>query len=255
MGSGDTTSIRMGAVASRTLSVAGPQDLTDVVFRIVDQSRYTEVLDLLYANFHTDEPMSKTLKIFDGTHRIPEADDFTLRALTENLSLMAVDPVTNRLLGVSVNGQVSRGSFPTAPDKVEVQNPGFGHILAVMAEVHARAGDIFTEVGADVIFDIKMVATDKSNRRCGLGTDLLRRSVELAHSLGYKAVKTEATGLYSRKAFERLGFRVASEFLYSEYKVEEVCVFEKIQNHRGTAFMVKQLSQNQPVTLTPPLQV
>ena len=28
-----------------------------------------------------------------GTHRIPEADDFTLRALTENLSLMAVDPV------------------------------------------------------------------------------------------------------------------------------------------------------------------
>ena len=26
--------------------------------------------------------------------------------------------VTNRLLGVSVNGQVSRGSFPTAPDKV-----------------------------------------------------------------------------------------------------------------------------------------
>ena len=27
---------------------------------------------------------------------------------------------------------------------------------------------------------------------------LYRRSVELAHSLGYKAVKTEATGLYSR---------------------------------------------------------
>ena len=74
--------------------MAGPQDLTDVVFRIVDQSRYTEVyevklqytkvepcikyleiyifqvLDLLYANFHTDEPMSKTLKIFDGEYDI-----------------------------------------------------------------------------------------------------------------------------------------------------------------------------------------
>ena len=70
------------------LSVAGPQDLTDIIFRIVDQSRYAEVstggcwesydfyslkkslylqvLDLLYANFHTDEPMSKALKIFDG---------------------------------------------------------------------------------------------------------------------------------------------------------------------------------------------
>ena len=36
------------------------------------------------------------------------------------------------------------------------------------------------------MFDIKMVTTDKNNRRSGLGTDLLRRSVQLAASLGYK---------------------------------------------------------------------
>ena len=41
----------------------------------------------------------------------------------------------------------------------------------------------------DIIFDIKMVATDKQNRRGGLGTDLLRRSVQLANSLGYKVSK------------------------------------------------------------------
>ena len=70
-------------------------------------------------------------------------------------------------------------------------------------------------------------------------------------------MKTEATGLYSRKAFERLGFRVASEFLYTEYLVRYTCllakycvlaqdtagdqVFAGIKNHRGTAFMIKQL--------------
>ena len=37
--------------------------------------------------------------------------------------------------------------------QVEVENPGFSHILAVMAEVHARAGDIFTEVGIVVVED------------------------------------------------------------------------------------------------------
>jgi len=244
----------MGAVASRTLSVAGPSDLSDVVFRIVDQTRYTEVLDLLYSNFHTDEPMSRALKIFDGTNRIPEADDYTLRALAENLSLMAVDSITNKLLGVSVNGVVKKGSFPLTKDQVslEVSNPGFRHILQVMAEVHSRAGDIWTQVGTDIIFDIKMVATDKNNRRGGLGTDLLRRSVQLATSLGYKAIKTEATGLYSRKAFERLGFQVSSEFLYSDYEVEGEKVFEKIKSHRGTAFMTKQLTE---VQVTPPLNV
>ena len=35
-----------------------------------------------------------------------------------------------------------------------------------------------------------------------------------------KAAKTEATGLYSRKAFERLGFTVAAEFLYADYEVK-----------------------------------
>ena len=100
--------------------MAGPSDLSDVVFRIVDQTRYTEVLDLLYNNFHTDEPMSRALKIFDGTNRIPEADDYTLRALSENLSLMAVDSITNKLLGVSVNGVVKKGSFPITSDQVFV---------------------------------------------------------------------------------------------------------------------------------------
>ena len=39
------------------------------------------------------------------------------------------------------------------------------------------------------------VTTDKTRRKAGLGKDLLRRSVELAKVLGFKAVKTEATGL------------------------------------------------------------
>ena len=160
----------MGAVTSRSLSVGGPQDLSDVVFRIVDQSRYTEVLDLLYTNFHTDEPMSQALKIFDGTNRIPEADDYTLRALSENLSVMAVDSITNKLLGVSVNGLVRKSDFPMSRGQVsyccfyylvsaltnelpapcqvsgEIQNNGFRQILAVMATVHHRAGDIWAKV-------------------------------------------------------------------------------------------------------------
>ena len=40
---------------------------------------------------------------------------------------------------------------------MEVQNPGFGHILAVMAEVHARAGDIFTEVNIMMMMMTMMI--------------------------------------------------------------------------------------------------
>ena len=129
------------------MSVAGPTDLSDVVFRIVDESKYAEVLALLYTNFHTDEPMSRALRIFDGENRIPEADEYTLRALRENLSVMAVDSITNKLLGVSVNGIVRKSSFPASIDEVNgIKNPGFRHILLVMFNAHRQAGDIWTKV-------------------------------------------------------------------------------------------------------------
>ena len=47
---------------------------------------------------------------------------------------------------------------------------------------------------SDILFDIKMLTTDKLNRKGGLAGDLLRRSVDLAKCLGFKGIKTEATG-------------------------------------------------------------
>lgn len=168
-----------------------PSDLSDIMFRIVDQSRFAEVLSLLYSNFHTDEPMSRALKIYDGVHRLPDVDAYTLRALGENLSIMAIDPITDKLLGVCINGLVKKTDEYKEHEFVD---PKFIHIINVLHGVNMRAGDIFDIMSTDTIFDIKMVATDKENRRGGLATDLLRRSVKLARNLGYTAAKTEATG-------------------------------------------------------------
>ena len=43
--------------------------------------------------------MSRALGIYDGVHRVPVVDEYTLAALNENLSVMAIDPITNKLLG------------------------------------------------------------------------------------------------------------------------------------------------------------
>ena len=53
-------------------------------YRIVDQSRYAEILDLLYTNFHTDEPMSKAVGIIkDPSDRNPTLDSFALDGLKQ----------------------------------------------------------------------------------------------------------------------------------------------------------------------------
>lgn len=63
--------------------------LQDISFRIADQSRYPEILNLLYKNFHTDEPMSKAVGMIDGDGtRVPVLDDFALNGLTQVIPKM-----------------------------------------------------------------------------------------------------------------------------------------------------------------------
>ena len=60
------------------------ESLADISFRIADQSRYPDILDLLYANFHTDEPMSKTVgMIKDPRDRNPVLDEFAIHGLDQ----------------------------------------------------------------------------------------------------------------------------------------------------------------------------
>jgi len=75
---------------------------------------------------------------------MPEADEYTLRALQENLSLMAVDSITNKLLGVAINGVVTRDtlSVPIQEDFQRKESLCEMHCLssALHYEVLCRCG-------------------------------------------------------------------------------------------------------------------
>ena len=52
---------------------------------------------------------------------------------------------------------------------------------------------------------------DPAYRSKGVATDLIRRSVLLAGTMGFTGLMTEATGAFSQKAFRRLGNRSLDE--------------------------------------------
>ena len=169
-----------------------------ISFRIANHSRYDEVQNLLYNNFHVDEPMSKTLKMYDGITRSPILNQFALDGLNENMSIIAIDDKTNRLLGVSINQTAKPSNLDPEEELQEYlktyNDTRFGHILNVLHRVNQNSGNLFNALNTDIFFDIKMVATDRTLRKGGLAKDLLQRSVDLARVLGFSAVKTEATG-------------------------------------------------------------
>lgn len=220
-----------------TDSVLSTCSTTDLNFRICGVSDYNQVIDFLYPNFHRDEPMSKSLDLVGPEMEHNEVlDEFALHGLQDNMSIAAFDASTGKLLGICIN------VIERSDDKEEdfSDNPKFAHIMEVLRRVNERSGDLFRQFNTNTLFTIKMVSTDKVNRKAGLGSELLRRSMDLSKALGFKAIKTEATGMYSRKAFTKLGFDINAEYKYKDYVVDGQAVFEKVEEpHRMITVMSK----------------
>lgn len=234
-----------GGQPTRGFSVEAENSLNNIHYRIVPPSRYEDVIRLLYGSFFTDEPMSKCLGLTDGIRRDPILDEFVYAGLEENLSIMAIDASTGKLLGACINvAAVKNEVEETLEDSLQkYKDSSFRQIVHVLYNVNRDGGDIFGEMDSNILFDIKMIAADKHNRKGGLATDLLRRSVDLAKCLGFKGIKTEATGLYSRKAFQRIGFEVKAECIYEDFVTldgEKIFIDAK-EPHRCTTLMTKKI--------------
>ena len=69
----------------------------------------------------------------------------------------------------------------------------YRHIIKILHNVNAGANeDIFQDT--DVIFDVQILGIAKHFRGHGLGSTLIKKSVELAGVLDFKKCKTEASG-------------------------------------------------------------
>ena len=64
------------------------------------------------------------------------------------------------------------------------------HLLTLMRNVLKTAGDFWSRYQCDEMFDIKYVTVDSEYARKNILTEMLQRSLCLAHILGLKVSKT-----------------------------------------------------------------
>ena len=88
-----------------------------------------------------------------------------------------------------------KASIPLAAKLRGLETQTFRHIVKVLHEVNARAdADTFAGLAADeAVFDMKVLSVRKELRTAGLGTHLLRETMELARKKGFRRIKCEAT--------------------------------------------------------------
>jgi len=193
-----------------------------LTYRVVGMSDLQKVHGLLYASFHPDEPITKHLGLCKGLNSIPDADRMVEEILTKNLAVLAEDS-TGKAVAVSVNNAcygVDLTSSQLASELGEVQDPSYKPLVAIHHQLRLMNTHIYREVGTERFFSIRMVAVDPMFRDKGIATDVIRRSVLLAGSLGYVGIKTEATGFWSRRAFQTIGLLPTSSIRYADFTYE-----------------------------------
>jgi len=221
----------------------------NIAYTIVRPHQLPVVHKLMYQSFHKDEPMTNFLGLCKGSFSIPDSDEMVEDlVLNHNLSIMATDMDTNTPLAVVLNGVMGENEALVPRSEVidSCLDPGFVPIACILHEVQLMSGGIFTKYKADRLFDVKMIATAPEARGHGLATDLVQRSVQLAACLGFRGCKTEATGTYSRKAFQKCGFDLVADVKYAQFKIGEKKVFAGIQGHEGEEEEDEEVSLESP---------
>ena len=135
------------------------------------------------------------------------------------------------------------------------------HALITNITIPRRQNDdIYDQIGIDKMFSIGMIGVEKTG--LGIATNLIRRSVLLAGTcpcslsksdrhkflagcLGFRGIKTEAPGVFSREAFERVGFQAGSTIEYNNFDFYGEKVFEGLKSgDTEITFMRKKFFQS-----------
>ena len=119
---------------------------------------------------------------------------------------IAYDRGTGRPVGAAVNNSCHKDelSLSLQQELKDVGDASYHPIQAIHHQLRHENEHIFEEIGTNKMFSIKMIGIGEEDRGQGVATNLIRRSILLAGCLGFRAIKTEATGRFSKETFQRV---------------------------------------------------
>ena len=237
-------------------------------FAIMGQADFQLVNKMLYETHHPYEVLTRHLGLVSGVGSIPDVDRQLESILLKNLTLVAYDEV-GRPVGVVVNNSSVLGELATTMEEAlaEVGDPRYRPIRAILHQLRMDNKRVYEEIGTDKMFSIRMFGVSPLAQGQGIATNLVRRSILLAGCLGFRcslldiftialfqqkpvtlasrAIKSEVTGVFGKKTFEKVGMLPASTIDYSTFEFEGSRPFAGIADRdQGITFWKKKFFQS-----------
>ncbi|CAF0721561.1 unnamed protein product [Rotaria sp. Silwood1] len=189
---------------------------------LLNNEHRKQVFDLVVDTFFRDEPLNKCLA-FEIPHEPIEFTELILSlALQDQCSFVAIDVQTQKVIGVILNiiKHNLSSTITDNQDKFDINNfqsEKLRYILNVLKHVH-RNINLFKELNTDRLLHTVIVAIDAHYRGLRLTEKLINTSITHAkNDLNLKGAFSEATSLYSSKAFIKQGYQIYDEIIYTKY--------------------------------------
>ncbi|XP_071441430.1 arylalkylamine N-acetyltransferase-like 2 isoform X2 [Hetaerina americana] len=214
-----------------------------ISFAIITEDRFSDVISHLRANFFFDEPLNRAVGLcpHPGAPHA-ELESMSLSTMKQGLSLMATLGEEDRVVGVALNGVTRPGDLEVAERQLaHSPDPKFRRIFGLLNDANKELS-LFERYNVDRIFELRIVSVDSIVRGRGLSNELMRRSVELARSKGFRLIKADTTGNFSQKMAAHSGLEPIHTVMYDEYKDSDgKIIFPTSPPHDSLKIMVKLL--------------
>lgn len=213
-----------------------------IVILPVPESRYKDVLDHVTPIFLHDEPLSHCFPPCTNGQRARDFQEYAMSQMKSGLCVVALEPrsgaadnieqlmQTGVVVGSCLNRALSRTKVvddhlrlqslkDTEDDDLLIRS-----VLRLLTTVHVKL-DIFAKLSVEEVLEIGLASVEPTHVGRGLATRMMRTSLELGASKGYKVAKADATGTASAKACQRAGMTPIYSLVYKDYKVNGKVVF------------------------------
>lgn len=220
-------------------------------FREATSEDRNDIVEFVNEHFVPYEPINKAIGLCQEGYRMPYFDKWVEDSLVSPgvVALVAEHKESDELLGVVINVIHTKDEDKDKAVQKEEEEKDLARcrrppakFLSVLAFLEHLGHDIDVaeRYGADRWSDVMLVAGRVDRRVPGLGTELIKRSLDMAEERENIKVQVGcATSHFTGRIFERLGFSLVKSIKYEDYKIDGVVVFPPEPPHLEAKFFVK----------------
>jgi len=202
-----------------------PADFGSYRIELANPSQYDEIVEHIRNYFVPDFMISKSIPSAVTPAHVDDFAYVARTALAENVSLVAIDNASGKIIGTRISGILDRDTADEKYDKL-IDGLKDEHTRRIYAMACQLVDEVqpFKRFNVGRIYDFILLSVAREYHNKGIATNLLKLAMEFAATIGCQLAKSWFVGPMSQRAAQKNGLEVVGEIWMKQfvYKGEKV---------------------------------